>query len=281
MIYKELINGEEKEISKERYDEIRNQEAVDSGLITYETIEWQEDADLAIYDIKYNNLDPDLIVEYEQVYTAPDDTVYTDKNETPSIKMADKYTGGKIPTVCKDIVANFKSSYQVTPNFTLGQLTGNKFSRLIDKEIVYRGKKIAISKYQIACNLKALAENILEPLLKAYPDMKINSTIRNWYKASEHETGQAADIRFSSTKKKDYIIIAQWIKNNLPYNQLFLEFRPKENPKGGWIHVSYSNPNNAILGAPKTLASLYNDKSTPPGASGSLVNILSKSDWYG
>lgn len=281
--YKEVKNGEEKIITKEQYDQIKNKELEDSGLITYETIDWQEDADFAIYDMKYKNLDPDLIVEYE-VYKAPDDTIYTDVNENisaPAIQTASKYNGSEVTPNCKDIVSNFNPNYKITPSFTLGQLAGNNFNRLIDKEFKSKkdGKMKFISKYQIACNLKSLAENILEPLLKAYPDMRINSTIRNWGTRSEHETGQAADLRFINTKRKDYIIIAQWIKNNLPYNQLFLEYRPSQNVRGGWIHVSYANPKNVILGAPRQVSSLYNDKSKPPGVAGRLENILKNSNW--
>ena len=39
----------------------------------------------------------------------------------------------------------------------------------------------------------------------------------------------------------DNKVLADWIKNNLIYDQLILEFYKESDPQSGWIHVSYIN----------------------------------------
>jgi|TARA_R110002020_G_scaffold24063_1_gene79448 zinc D-Ala-D-Ala carboxypeptidase len=55
---------------------------------------------------------------------------------------------------------------------------------------------------------------------------------------SQHAKGQAADIEVLSVDNK---VLADWIKNNLIYDQLILEFYKESDPQSGWIHVSYIN----------------------------------------
>ena len=55
---------------------------------------------------------------------------------------------------------------------------------------------------------------------------------------SQHAKGQAADIEGLSVDNK---VLAEWIKNNLIFDQLILEFYKESDPQSGWIHVSYIN----------------------------------------
>ena len=55
---------------------------------------------------------------------------------------------------------------------------------------------------------------------------------------SQHAKGQAADIEVLSVDNK---VLADWIKNNLIFDQLILEFYKESDPQSGWIHVSYIN----------------------------------------
>tara|TARA_R100000988_G_C3963434_1_gene147486 strand:- start:266 stop:724 length:459 start_codon:yes stop_codon:yes gene_type:complete len=55
---------------------------------------------------------------------------------------------------------------------------------------------------------------------------------------SQHAKGQAADIEVLSVDNK---VLAEWIKNNLIFDQLILEFYKESDPQSGWIHVSYIN----------------------------------------
>ena len=50
-------------------------------------------------------------------------------------------------------------------------------------------------------------------------------------------------MQFSGASKSDYYEIAQWIKNNVPFGQLLLEFK-STGSKMPWIHVSLSKEYN-------------------------------------
>lgn len=56
---------------------------------------------------------------------------------------------------------------------------------------------------------------------------------------SQHCKGEAADIEVLGVSNA---LVAEWIRDNLEFDQLILEFHSKNEPNSGWIHVSY-NPN--------------------------------------
>ena len=58
---------------------------------------------------------------------------------------------------------------------------------------------------------------------------------------SQHAKGEAADFEIFGVSNKE---LADWIHNNLNYDQLILEFWSPEDPNKGWIHCSYSRDNN-------------------------------------
>lgn len=105
---------------------------------------------------------------------------------------------------------------------------------------------------EIKKNLKALVDNILDPLREAYGKPitvtsgyrcpKLNTAVKG-AKNSQHVTGQAADINgvkdLRSENKKLFDLV---IKLNLPYDQLIDEY------DYNWVHVSFSNkPRKQIL----------------------------------
>ena len=93
-----------------------------------------------------------------------------------------------------------------------------------------------------------LAHHILQPTRDRVGRIKINSWKRNPYlnkviggaKASQHLTGQAADIVPLDT---NIITVFNYIKDNLEYDQLILEYSSRTG-KVSWIHVSYNEGNN-------------------------------------
>ncbi len=99
-------------------------------------------------------------------------------------------------------------------------------------------------------NLKATARHILEPIRKWYGKP---FSPRSWYrgpelneaiggaKKSQHMTGEAVDIELPGVPN---IELARWIKANLEFDQLILEFWNSDDPSAGWIHVSYRHLGN-------------------------------------
>lgn len=86
----------------------------------------------------------------------------------------------------------------------------------------------------ILCNLKAVAENILEPLRAKYPGFKINSGFRKGGGSSQHFKGMAIDVQWPGKPPGDYTEIGQWVAANLPFDQLIFE-----HGNSIWLHISY------------------------------------------
>jgi zinc D-Ala-D-Ala carboxypeptidase len=74
---------------------------------------------------------------------------------------------------------------------------------------------------------------------------------------SDHIRGQAADIEIPGIPNAE---LAEWIKDNLEYNQLILEFYTPGVPDSGWVHVSYipeANRNQVLTATKKDGKTVY------------------------
>ena len=99
-------------------------------------------------------------------------------------------------------------------------------------------------------NLKSLCEMILQPIRDHF-DCVV--TISSGYRSpelctaigskitSQHARGQAADFEIFGLSNK---VLADYIDQNLDYDQLILEYWKESDPNSGWIHCSYTNGNN-------------------------------------
>ena len=130
---------------------------------------------------------------------------------------------------------------QITKNSTLEEFyTGSTTARKLG---IYNTPTEEAKK-----NLIALAKNVLQPLRDAYgKSIVLNSGYRcpklnnavGGVSNSQHTLGMAADIRCNDKTTREWIF--NYIKNNLPFDQLILEHN-----KSGvyWVHVSYSTTKN-------------------------------------
>ena len=130
---------------------------------------------------------------------------------------------------------------KLTENFTL--------SEMIKSETALRkGLDNTPGDAEIA-NLKVLAEKVLQPIRDHYKKgIKVNSGFRHpnvnaavgGSRTSDHCKGQAADIEIPGVANAE---LAEYIKKNLKFTQLILEFYTPGVPDSGWVHVSY-DPGN-------------------------------------
>ena len=102
-------------------------------------------------------------------------------------------------------------------------------------------------------NLKALATNILQPVRSHYDKpLIISSGFRcaqlcieiGSVPTSQHvadDNAAAADFEIPGIDNRE---LALWIKSELDYDQLILEFYKDNEPTSGWIHCSYSTDHN-------------------------------------
>lgn len=108
-----------------------------------------------------------------------------------------------------------------------------------------------LTKAQIVCNLKALATNVLENVIKIVPksDIIITSGYRQLglVKAesatSQHPRGMACDIvlRKTPTDRKKHHDLIQELAVKVPHDQLIMEY---QDPNIVWIHISYNAQGN-------------------------------------
>lgn len=56
-----------------------------------------------------------------------------------------------------------------------------------------------------------------------------------------HPRGEAADIELPGIPNH---VLAEWIRDNLTFDQLILEFHKIGQPHSGWVHVSFSSEHN-------------------------------------
>ena len=108
-------------------------------------------------------------------------------------------------------------------------------------------------------SMKALCENVLQKVRSHFgKSVRITSGYRSpelceaigSSSKSQHAKGQAADFEITGIDNKD---LAIWIRDNVDFDQLILEFYTEGDPNSGWVHCSYSDDNRKqVLSAKKT-----------------------------
>jgi len=88
--------------------------------------------------------------------------------------------------------------------------------------------------------IKALGDlcyEILEPL-RAHFDNRSEALCEaiGSKKTSQHAKGQAVDLEIFGVPN---IKTAYWLQNNVDFDQLIMEYYDKDDPAGGWVHISY------------------------------------------
>lgn len=127
---------------------------------------------------------------------------------------------------------------QLTKNFSLAEMVKSETALRHDLDNTPGDAEVA--------SLKLLAEKVLQPVRDHYAKgVKVNSGFRHpevnakvgGSKTSDHCRGQAADIEIPGVANAE---LAEWIKDNLQFTQLILEFYTPGIPDSGWVHVSYN-----------------------------------------
>lgn len=125
----------------------------------------------------------------------------------------------------------------LSENFTLEELIKSEYA--LRHGIDNRPREQAI-----VDNLRALCENILQPVRDRYGPFMPTSGYRcpdvnrgiGGSETSQHTRGQAADFEVPGVPNHE---LATWIRANLPFDQLILECYTPGEPNSGWVHCSY------------------------------------------
>jgi len=125
---------------------------------------------------------------------------------------------------------------KLSENFTLSEMT--KSQTAIRKNIDNTPTDEHIE------NLKHVAETLLQPIRNhfgkpvtvssGYRSVDLCEAIGSSSK-SQHAKGEAADFEIGGVDNKE---LGLWIRDNIEYDQLILEFYNDGDPNSGWIHCS-------------------------------------------
>ena len=131
---------------------------------------------------------------------------------------------------------------KLTENFSLNELTKSKTAERkgIDNTPSAEHQE----------NLKSLCEMVLQPIRDHFGQVV---SISSGYRSpelcvaigsstkSQHAKGQASDFEIFGVSNKE---LADWIDENLDYDQLILEYWKESDPNSGWIHCSFNTQGN-------------------------------------
>ena len=134
---------------------------------------------------------------------------------------------------------------KLTNNFTLEEMC---FSSTAKQKGIDNVTKDPL----IIAKLKLVCEHILQPVRNHYgKPVNVNSGYRGaklneavgGAKTSQHCKGEAADFEIKGLSNYE---LACWIRDNLDFDQLILEYCDdlKNNPNSGWVHCSYKASGN-------------------------------------
>lgn len=126
---------------------------------------------------------------------------------------------------------------QITENFHLDEFTKSNTADRLGIDNTPQGEHLD--------NLIYVVENILQPVREHFgKPVTINSGYRSpalnnavgGSSRSQHCNGEAADFEIMGLPNAE---LAQWIIDNLEYDQIILEFyNPDEGANSGWVHCS-------------------------------------------
>lgn len=125
---------------------------------------------------------------------------------------------------------------RLSKNFTMAEFTKSQTAERKGIDNTPEGEHLEAA--------QALFENVVQPVRDHFGPTVINSGYRSpalneavgGSSTSQHCKGQAADIEVPGTPNAD---LAQWIVDNVEFDQVILEFYTPGIPDSGWVHVSY------------------------------------------
>ena len=198
--------------------------------------------------------------------------ITTEEHKTLTTTPVPKTEGVK-PTAAKaaqpftPVPATITMDMVLTPKgTTLAQMIKNvSFPRTIPQ--LAQHSPLVSGPQAVVNNLAALAQNVIEPIKAKYPSMLITNSYRHGATigGGAHGTGQAADLQFRGVPAHSYFEIAKWIEQNIPYDQLLLEYLPG---KTVWVHLSFALPGLPYGGISTRKSKPQNILATLNGAAG-------------
>ena len=161
---------------------------------------------------------------------------------------------------------DFPSSLRLSKYVYLGDISTKAAATSFEVQ-----DQMGLTKAQIVGNLKHLAVNVIDKIKDQYPDMFITSGFRVGSNGSDHNVGQAVDLQFKNHAFGDYYQIAEWVKNNVPYKQVLLEYATRPTGTIAWIHIALSQGGGKSA---MPIGTLANHSANSPGQRNAFVKLV-------
>lgn len=124
---------------------------------------------------------------------------------------------------------------QLTPHFTLAEMIVSPTAKRLGLPNTPTPQHIE--------NMRYCCEKILEPVRAKFGPVQVNSSYRapavnkavGGSATSQHVNGQAIDFEVPGVDNK---VVADWVADNLEFDQVILEFYTAGDKNSGWVHAS-------------------------------------------
>jgi len=147
-----------------------------------------------------------------------------------------------------DNYREFPMSIQLSANFKLGDILPPHIASAGQARSFFKSSiptANGLTKSQILDNMRGLCVNVLEPVKKRFPQMSLTSVFRIGPAEAQHGMGLAADMQFGGGLAAPALYdAALWIRDNVAFDQLLLEYGTFSGVFQGWVHCSFNPQGN-------------------------------------
>ena len=125
---------------------------------------------------------------------------------------------------------------QLSKNFTMAEFVKSDTANRLNIDNTPEGEHLEAAKELFENVVQKVRDHFGPTVLNSgYRSPDLNEAVRG-SKTSQHCKGEAADIEVPGVANAD---VANWIVDNLDFDQVILEFYTPGIPDSGWVHVSY------------------------------------------
>lgn len=125
---------------------------------------------------------------------------------------------------------------RLSDNFTLSEFTKSQTALRQDIDNTPRGEHLDAAEKLFKNVVQSVRDNFGVTVINSgYRSPELNIAVGGSSR-SQHCKGQAVDIECPGTPNAE---VAEWIVDNLDFDQIILEFYTPGIPDSGWVHVSY------------------------------------------
>lgn len=130
---------------------------------------------------------------------------------------------------------------KLSPNFTLQEFTKSQTAVRLGIDNTPEEDHMVAAQSLFLMVVQPIREHFGPTVLNSgYRGPALNEAVGGSAK-SQHCKGEAVDLEVPGVPNAE---VAEWIRDNLEFDQLILEFYTPGIPDSGWVHVSYKHDEN-------------------------------------